>query len=231
MNNPFNFFDKIYCINLAERQDRWNECLNNFDKYKINNFERIDAIKIEANLPSKRKGQIGCALSFCKCFEQIKNNNYNTVLIFEDDFEFKYDKDNTFQKLNSSLKELPENWDSLFLGGTIVNDYGFFPIEKYSNNLLKLNSSHCLHATAFSRQGINKIFSYFNSPNDWQKQLINNFEAIDIFFAKYYQNQTNSFLTSELLCYQRVNASNIENVTYDYSEWMNRNFNYFKSLL
>jgi len=62
--------------------------------------------------------------------------------------------------------------------------------------------------------------------------MINNFEAIDIFFAKHYQNQTNSFLTSELLCYQRVNTSNIENrVTYDYSELMNRNFNYFKSIL
>jgi hypothetical protein len=61
--------------------------------------------------------------------------------------------------------------------------------------------------------------------------LINNFEAIDMFFAKDYQHKTNSFLTSELLCYQRVNASNIENAIYDYSQWMDRNFNYFKSLL
>jgi len=33
------------------------------------------------------------------------------------------------------------------------------------------------------------------------------------------------------LCYQRVNASNIENDIHDYSQWMDRNFNYFKSLL
>ena len=34
MNNPFNFFDKIYCINLSERTDRWNECLKNFERYE-----------------------------------------------------------------------------------------------------------------------------------------------------------------------------------------------------
>lgn len=231
MNNPFKFFDKVYCINLSERPDRWNECLKNFQKYEIDNYERIDAIKVEAKLPPKRKGQIGCALSFSKCFEEIKKNNYKQVLIFEDDFEFKYDKNNTFEKLNKALNELPQNWDSLFLGGTVINDYGIFPIQKYSHNLLKLQSAHCLHAVAFSQQGVDKIFKYFNEQSDWRLQLINNFEAIDMFFAKYYQNETNSFLTSDLLCYQRVNASNIENAVYDYSEWMDRNFNYFKSLL
>ena len=231
MKNPFNFFDKIYCINLAERPDRWNECLKNFEKHEINNYERINAIKIEGDLPNKRKGQIGCALSFATCFEKIKKENLKNALLFEDDFEFRDNKEIIFQKLNKAIQELPEDWDSLFLGGTVIDDYGLFPIQKYSDNLLKLNSAHCLHAVAFSQKGVDKIFNYFNQQEDWKRQLINNFEAIDIFFAKCYQHKTNSFLTSELLCYQRVNTSNIENVVYDYSEWMNRNFNYFKSLL
>lgn len=231
MENPFNFFDKVYCINLKEREDRWHDCLKNFEKYDIKNFERIEAIKVNKDIHPKRKGQIGCALSFAKCFEQIRNNNYKNTLILEDDFEFKYDKNTTFGKLNNALEQLPKNWDSLFLGGTVINDYGIFPIEKYSNNLLKLKSAHCLHSVAFSKEGIDKIFKYFKNSNDWKFELINNFEAIDVFFAKHYQNETNSFLTSDLLCYQRVNASNIENAVYDYSEWMNTNFNYFKSKL
>lgn len=231
MNNPFNFFDKIYCINLSERSDRWNECLKNFEKYEISNYERIDAVKIDANIPSKRKGQIGCALSFATCFEKAKNENLKNVLLFEDDFEFKENKEIIFQKLNKALSELPEDWDSLFLGGTVINEYGFFPIQKYSDSLFKLNSAHCLHAAAFSKKGISKIFENFNNKTDWYKELINNYENMDVFMAKTYQHKTNSFLTSELLCYQRVNTSNIENTVYDYSEWMNRNFNYFKSLL
>ena len=198
MKNPFDNFDRIYCVNLKERTDRWQECLKNFKKYDITNFERIDAVKINENIHPKRKGQIGCALSFAKCFEDIKNNNYKNALLLEDDFEFKYDKETLFEKLNKSLNDLPNDWDSLYLGGTIVSDYGFFPIEKYSENLFKLNSAHCLHSVCFSKSGVNKIFKFFNEFSDWKAQLINNFEAIDIFFAKHYQSNTNSFLTSEL---------------------------------
>lgn len=231
MNNPFDFFDKVYCINLKEREDRWQDCLKNFERYDLKNFERIEAIKVNGDIHPKRKGQIGCALSFAKCFEQIKKNNYKKVLIFEDDFTFKYNKNQTFEKLNLALQELPENWDSLFLGGTLINDYGIFPIQKHSDNLLKLQSAHCLHSVAFSEKGVNKIFEFFKNQNDWKMQLINNFEAIDIFFASNYQNKTNSFITSDLLCYQRVTVSNIENAIYDYSQWMDTNFNYFKSIL
>jgi len=231
MSNPFYFFDKIYCINLKEREDRWAECLKNFEKYEINNYERIEGVKVNGNFSNKRKGQIGCALSFAKIFNKAVNEKQDKILIFEDDFEFKDIKENIHEKLDKSIKELPNDWDSLFLGGTLINDYGFIPINKYSDNLLKLNSAHCLHAVAFSGKGLANIKKFFEQKINWYENLINRYEAIDIFFAKDYQRQTKSFITNELLCYQRVNASNIENATYDYSEWMNRNFNYFKSLL
>ena len=54
---------------------------------------------------------------------------------------------------------------------------------------------------------------------------------MDVFLAKEYHHKTKSFITTELLCYQKINLSNIEDNTYDYSEWMNRNFNHFKNLL
>lgn len=227
MTNPFNFFDKIYCINLKEREDRWLECLKIFEKYEITNFERIDGVKINGDLPSKRKGQIGCALAFAKCYEKIYNENLNNCLILEDDFYFVDEKDILSKKLNKSLNELPTDWDSLYFGATLINDYGIYPISKYSNNLYKLHSAHCLHATAFSNQGIKKLFQIFDNKNDWYKILINNFENMDVFMAQKYLNQTNSFITSELLCFQRPNYSNIENQTYDYSQWMINNFYIF----
>jgi len=231
MSNPFYFFDKIYCINLKERTDRWQECLKNFDKYEITNYERIDGIKINGDLPAKRKGQIGCALSFAKCFEIAKKRLNKNILIFEDDFTFKFDKEQIFHKLNLYLKDLPSNWDSLHLGATLTDEYGIFPIEKFSPNLFRLKSAHCLHSVAFSEFGINKIFDMFGSKNEWYKELINNYENMDVFMAKSYQNINNSFISKELICYQTPNLSNIENKTYDYTEWMNRNFNYFKSIL
>jgi len=229
MNNPFRFFDKIYCINLKERTDRWESCLKNFEKYEISNYERIDAIKVNGHLPSKRKGQIGCSLSFAKCFDKIINEKISKVLIFEDDFEFKLEKKELFEKLNKSIFDLPDDWDSIYLGGTVISDYGYLPLQKYTTNLYKLQSAHCLHSTGFSLNGVQKIINFFGNTENWHVNLINQYEAIDIFFAKNYQKETNSFITSELLCYQKINKSNIEDNIYDYSEWMNRNFNFFKN--
>ncbi len=231
MNNPFNFFDKIYCINLKERTDRWEECLKNFKKYDITNYEQVEATKITSQLPNKRRGQIGCAISFSKIFDTAIKNNNEKILIFEDDFEFVDDKENLFNKLNNSINDLPQDWDSLFLGGTLVNDYGHIPIKKYSNTLYKLNSAHCLHAVAFSKKGLLKIKKFFEKNENWYLDLINKYEAIDIFFARDYQYQTQTYIPNEILCYQRVNPSNIENAIYDYSEWMDRNFEYFKTII
>lgn len=231
MNNPFDFFDKIYCINLKERIDRWENCLKNFEKYEINHFERIEAIKVNDNLSTKRKGQIGCALSFAKCFDKAVKEKINKILIFEDDFEFKYEKNQLFNRLNQSISELPCDWDSIYFGGTVVSDYGHIPLKSYSQNLYKLQSAHCLHSVGFSLKGIEKIIELLNKNNNWHNELINNYEAIDVFFAKEYQYKTQSFITSELLCYQKINQSNIESEIYDYSEWMNRNFEYFKNII
>jgi len=231
MNNPFKFFDKIYCINLKERTDRWENCIKNFEKYEIHNFERIEAIKVNGDLHPKRKGQIGCALSFAKCFNKISSENISRALIFEDDFEFKDEKEILFNKMNKSLSELPNDWDSIYFGATLVNDYGFNPIEKYTENLYKLNSAHCLHSIGISSNGVKKIFQLFNNNENWHIDLINNYGIIDVFFAKDYQRKTKSFITSNLLCYQKAIYSNIESFTYDYSELMDRNFNYFKSIL
>jgi hypothetical protein len=39
-----NYFDKIYCINLDRRIDRWEHFLNQSKKINLDNFERVSAI-------------------------------------------------------------------------------------------------------------------------------------------------------------------------------------------
>ena len=53
-SNPYNFFDKIICINLRNRTD-WNESAKNvFNKLKIPNVEFYFADK------SSKGGRYGC---------------------------------------------------------------------------------------------------------------------------------------------------------------------------
>lgn len=229
MKNPFNFFKKTYCVNLKERTDRWQECLDNFKKLGITNCTRVDAVKVNADINPKRRGQIGCSLSYATCINSAIKDNLQNVFILEDDFEFILEKEFLYKKINSILEELPKDWDSLYFGGTIGNFYGKEPIEKYSSNLFKLRCSHTTHSIAFSHQGLRKIVKFFNNNPEWHQELIENYECIDVFLAKEFLPNSNSFISSDLLCYQRVSQSDIENTTYDYSHWMNNNFNLFKS--
>lgn len=232
MNNPFDQYEKIFCINLKEREDRWNQCVFNFNKYEIKNYERFNAYKISADhFDKKRLGQIGCAFSFYKCFEKIKTDKLQSILILEDDFNFTLDKEDLFKKINTCISELPNNWDSLYFGANLTDEYGINAIEKYSNNLYRLKSAHCLHSVSFSIKGIEKIFDILGYGKSGFDFLIANYENMDAFMAKTYQNQTNTLITNEILCNQTPSFSSIENAVFDYNQWINFNFNKFKSIL
>jgi hypothetical protein len=224
--NPFNFFDKVLCINMAERADRWSICESNFKKYNITNYERVDGCVV------KGEGWKGCALSFCKAFDNAIDNNYDAVLFLEDDFDFIYDRESLFPKMNAAIAELPDDWDSLYFGCT-VNDHHTQPISKYSANLFRVNSCYALHSVAFSKKGLHKIKNSFyeNFKENWHEGIIKQFKAIDVFFAHYYNNYYNCYITQELLCMQRPDFSNIEFTYVDYYAPMNMKFNHFKNFI
>ena len=41
MNNPFEYFSEIYCINLDERTDRLEHAMNEFSKAGINRYPEL----------------------------------------------------------------------------------------------------------------------------------------------------------------------------------------------
>ena len=69
MDNPFNYFDKIFCINLDERTDRWEKCLNKFSLLGIEDkVERLSAVNLShlTERDPKIRGRAGCVLSHAK---------------------------------------------------------------------------------------------------------------------------------------------------------------------
>ena len=61
-------FDKIYCINLDSRPDKWKMCVEEFEKYNILDLvERVPAIY-------HNNGYFGCTSSHLKCMELAKFN-------------------------------------------------------------------------------------------------------------------------------------------------------------
>ena len=75
-------FEKIYCINLSSRTDRWDMCLRQFSKFGMCNVQRFDAVKYNhPKLSAKANGQIGCALSHYNIIKEAKLKNYSNILV------------------------------------------------------------------------------------------------------------------------------------------------------
>ena len=87
----------ILYINLEHRIDRNNNIINQFHpiKNKIN-LTRFNAIK-------HSNGAIGCALSHINCIEIAINNNWDHVIIIEDDFHLLVNTDFFFNHINNLL--------------------------------------------------------------------------------------------------------------------------------
>jgi GR25 family glycosyltransferase involved in LPS biosynthesis len=231
MRSICSFFDKVYCINLEERKDRWDLCEEKFKEYGITNYVRFDGVKVNGNLSSKKLVQIGCAASFYNVFKDASKNSYEKILVLEDDFDFTVSKDEIINNLDRAFKEMPQNWDMFYLGANVMNEIMSNPIEKYSENLLKLNSGYALHSVCFSKEALNKILNFFEGKGDWLENLMKNYEAIDVFFAKDFQVSNKCFVWKDILCLQEPAFSSIENAFYDYTNLMSSRFEYFKSIL
>lgn len=220
--NPFLFFEKIYCINLEERLDRWEKCLEIFKQYEIKNFERVNGIKIPEDcfsyIDEKSKSQLGCALSFYTIIKNAYNNQFSNILIFEDDFYFIHSKEKTEEVLSNSIENLPEEWDVFYLGANIMYDYCANPVSLFSKYLFKINSAYCLHSIAFSRKGISAFIKKFPDEFIFVSSILDFYKAIDVFMAKEFCMDNLCFICDEMLCSQIPGFSSIENCMTDYSD-------------
>jgi len=109
INNPFYFFDAIYCINKDSEHGRWQQAKNQLDKLGIGHrVQRFSAIETPQN------HHIGCALSHRTIIQNAVTNQYKNVLVLEDDVIF---DTKTLSHLTNSIKEARAvKWDILFLG-------------------------------------------------------------------------------------------------------------------
>jgi GR25 family glycosyltransferase involved in LPS biosynthesis len=67
------YFEKIYCINLENRKDRWEESLVEFKKHNLT-ADRYDAIngKEVGSLGRLSRGEHGCLLSHLNVIKDAK---------------------------------------------------------------------------------------------------------------------------------------------------------------
>jgi GR25 family glycosyltransferase involved in LPS biosynthesis len=196
------FFDKIYCINLEERVDRWMSAKKEMDEMGIQNVKRFSAIK-------NKIGHLGCRDSHIEIIKDAKNNGYKRILILEDDFIFiNKDKD----QINDILNQLNNvDWELFYFGATVHLYDG--KLVKVDKNLVQTNFAYTTHSYAVN-----------SSIYDFIIDNAKNYDIIDIFYNDHIVKNNKTYISNPMICLQRESYSNVENKFSNY-EWMVDYFN------
>lgn len=102
----------LFIINLDNRPEKYKEIIEELNKLTFANYnlkiERFPAIKNE-------KGWIGCALSHIEILKNAKENNYDQVIIVEDDNIFIESQIKNIEKIFDWLFSNKEKWE-IYMG-------------------------------------------------------------------------------------------------------------------
>jgi GR25 family glycosyltransferase involved in LPS biosynthesis len=146
--------NKIFLINLERRSDRLDKfkkealksnIIKNYVRYPAFDGKLIDESTIKSiadptackNIIENKttcglylsRGAIGLALTYRKIFEECQSK----TMLLEDDITIEEEFD---EILSLALKELPKDWDILYLGWHISNNLN---IKKISDNIFEMN--------------------------------------------------------------------------------------------
>lgn len=183
---------QTYVINLERRIDRLNELKIPF-KYEV--FVATDGhITFDNNTNSRFElGHLGCKDSHRRLLSKIYDDGLDYCLVFEDDVEL---CDDFEFKLSSIIKELPEDWDMLYLGGWNLGEK-----KSYTNTLDIAETVYTTHSYLIRRKFIPLLINQLDTDEC---------KKVDVVFSVL-QKQHKCFITSPILCWQRMGFSDIQN--------------------
>ena len=201
------YFDKIYCINLDRRIDRWEETTIELKKWglydKVIRYSAVDGNTITQQNNKINKGELGLVETHIKIITEAKNNNYKNILIIEDDITFTEE----IIKIDEYFNQLPKSWDILWFGGN-HNIHMGETINKISKNVIKCHQTYSTHCIAFNEKIYDLVLNLLNKKE----------KPVDVYYSdiqKIYDCY--SFYPSVAL--QRPSYSDIQNSIQD-NRWL-----------
>ena len=116
VNNPvsgWNFFDRLYCISLQEREDRRKSALKEFSKVGL--ADRVEFVIDERHPYNIEQGVYE---SHMMCLRKGLEAGARNIVVFEDDVEFDRFDPERLRICTEFLRQHPE-WKVLLLGALI----------------------------------------------------------------------------------------------------------------
>lgn len=187
------YFDLKICLNHPSASERWGSCLQEFKRIGLTGVARFEALP-----------DIGPHQSFNRSVNEIlryfRRSPYRRLLFLEDDVTFVRP-----EVAEEAIKQLPEDWDILYLGANILHPPGAKP-EPFSPNLCRVYEAWTTHAIAFNKKSVNFILE--NQPG-FSEAMFDNWLSANL-------SRFNSYIVAPMAAYQRPGHSLIWNSTTNY---------------
>lgn len=162
-------FDRVYVINLerdVERMTRFQRELP--QDWPWPKPERIPAVDGQL-VPSPDWWEAGsaawgCFQSHLRILQRALEQKTESLLIFEDDAVF---VDSFTTKLQGFARELPKDWEFIYLGGQHIQREQRLPV-KLSSHVYRPHNVHRAHAYGLrGKRVMQTIYKHLHSVNDW----------------------------------------------------------------
>ena len=191
----FDFVEKVVYINLDEAVERKNKVESELLKYfPSEKIIRFPAIK-------KEKGYLGCSLSHCEVIKMAIDNNWENILVIEDDMIW-----------NNSIENSYKIFEKI-----VSNKFDVIQLNTFSDNFnsetFKLNKSTSTCSYFVKKHYYNKLYTNFYQGTDLLIKFIkknNSKYRIDVHW-QLLQKKDNWFCVVPSLCCQNIGYSYIEN--------------------
>ena len=195
-------FHKDICNKLKKRKDRLLDICDEMERMNID-FELVTAIEDEEN------GARGLRDTVWKIIEQGVKEEWDNVLIFEDDCQFIEPKHVVDEAMNKAIEQLPYNWLLFYLSGQVTNGFK----ERTGSNLLQVDMCFATHSWAISQNGMKEIY---NLGLDY---------PIDNSVVQKIQPLQRSYITYPILTTQRFGYSDIGKAEINWNHFLVTRYN------
>jgi GR25 family glycosyltransferase involved in LPS biosynthesis len=214
------FFHKAYCINLERAKERREACVQEFKKHSldVSFWEATEGrqVKKSSYNPFLNNGEIGVYHSQLKLVRHAKKNNFENILIFEDDVAF---VDDLQEQFASIVEQIPKDWDFIFFGcQNWFNNHEVFGVypepEKISDKIYRIYAGYCLHAYAINKKAYKIMDGLWSRTNEGK--------PIDLLMSEEIYPNCNTYMIRPPLAWQRKGYSYIRECWQNYEHKLTR---------
>ena len=212
-----NYFNKVYIITTAIERKRWQQMYFNLRKFGIYNYKRVlgeninptGINKSEINMIREKhmsnnanyiKGFLSCKRAHWRVLKEAYENNYDNVLILEDDVIFKDNIEEIFSNAIEQMKD--KEWDMLYLGARHDN-----PTIMNSENIMRMTGSLGAFGYAISKTLIRILYV----------SLLKNGCEVDTYYKEAIHPRFRCYCIYPHVITCEANTSNIYGTFIDYS--------------